>query len=104
MRSHWTSPAIGGGWGEGLSTAGQRTQRGVAVQAAVRFRRHGGVTACVGGLGGHGRDVVDRGGRGRGGAGLRGAVDHCCTCAARNTRQRIGFIEITHECHRWLAC
>lgn len=76
----------------------------MAVQAAVRFRRHGGVTARVGGLGGHGRDVVDRGGRGRGGAGLRGAVDHCCTCAARNTRQRIGFIEITRECHRWLAC
>lgn len=48
--------------GEGLSATGQRTQRGVAVQAAVRFRCHGGVAACVGGLGGHGRDVVDRGG------------------------------------------
>lgn len=80
-----------------LSAAGQSTQRGVAVQAAVRFRCHGGVTTWVGGLSGHGRDVVGRGGRGRGGGGLRGAVDHCCTCAAKNTRQLIGFIEITHD-------
>lgn len=77
-----------------LSAAGQSTQRGVAVQAAVRFRRHGGVTAGVSGLSGHGWDIIGRGGRGGGGRGLRGAVDHCCTCAAKNTRQRIGFNEI----------
>lgn len=41
-----------------LSAAGQRPQRGVAVQAAVRLRRDGGVAARVGGLRGHGRDVV----------------------------------------------
>lgn len=75
-----------------LSAAGQCAQRGVAVQAAVSFRGHGGVTARVSGLCGHGRDVVGWGGGG--GRGLRGAVDHCCTCAAKNTRQRIGFIEI----------
>lgn len=74
-----------------LSTASQCTQRGMAVQAAVCFRGHGGVTAWVRGFCGHGRDVI---GRRRGGCGLRGAVDHCCTCAAKNTRQRIGFIEI----------
>lgn len=68
-----------------LSAAGQRPQRGVAVQAAVRLRRDGGVAARVGGLRGHGRDVVGRRGGG-GGGGLRGAVDHCGTCAARNTR------------------
>lgn len=78
-----------------LSAAGQRTQRGVAVQAAVCFRGHGGVTARVSGLCGHGRDIVGRRGGGRG---LRGAVDHCCTCAAKNTRQRIGFIQIHRYC------
>ena len=41
-----------------LSAAGQCAQRGVAVQAAVSFRGHGGVTARVSGLCGHGRDVV----------------------------------------------
>lgn len=70
-----------------LSAAGQRPQRGVAVQAAVRLRRDGGVAARVGGLRGHGRDVVGRGGGRGGGGGLRGAVDHCGTCAARNTHQ-----------------
>lgn len=74
--------------GPGLSAAGQRPQRGVAVQAAVRLRRHGGVAARVGGLRGHGRDVVGRGGGRGGGGGLRGAVDHCATCAARNTHER----------------
>lgn len=37
-----------------LSAAGQCTQRGVAVQAAICFRGQGGVTAWVCGLCGHG--------------------------------------------------
>lgn len=36
-----------------LSAAGQCTQRGMAVHAAVCFRGHGGVTAWVRGLCGH---------------------------------------------------
>lgn len=75
-----------------LSAAGQRPQSGVALQAAVCFRCHGGVTARVSGLSGHGRDIIGRRGGG-GGRGLGGAVDYCGTCAAKNTRQQIGFIE-----------
>jgi len=80
-----------------LSATGQRAQRGVAVQTAVCFRGHSGVTAGISGLRRHGWNIVGWRGGGRGGCGLMRAVDHCCTCAAKNT-SKVHMKRISTEC------